>query len=157
MRLPTLLVAADGDLRVSLHIHHDTALPVSLGVDRHLVACSTERRSDASVILPYILCSVERQAEEFSPDEVGVSCGVSAGYVVSLLLLLFLLPLDGTVAKRPAGRETATHCLVNLQQANRGSAAEGAYEASQTKVVVVTEGKSMKRSKNLVRILIIGM
>lgn len=50
IRLLTLLVAADGDLRVSLHVHHDPALPVSLGVDRHLVACSTKRRSDTSVI-----------------------------------------------------------------------------------------------------------
>lgn len=41
VRQPTLLVTADVDLRVSLHVHHDTALPVSLGVDRHRIACST--------------------------------------------------------------------------------------------------------------------
>lgn len=35
----TLLVGADGGLWVSLHVHHDAALPVSLGVHRHLIAC----------------------------------------------------------------------------------------------------------------------
>lgn len=53
--------------------------------------------------------------QEFSPDEVGVSCGVSAWYAVSLLLL-FLLPLDGTVARRPESRETVTHSYVSQKE-----------------------------------------
>lgn len=50
MRQLTLLVAADGDLRVSLHVHHDATLPVSLGVGRHLVACSTKKNKPRSII-----------------------------------------------------------------------------------------------------------
>lgn len=120
MRLLTLLVAADGDLRVSLHVHHDATLPVSLGVGRHLVACSTKTNKQkknlgqSSNMHPVPTTGVSDDRQEFSPDEVGVLCEVSAGYAISLLLL-FLLPLDGTVARRPESRHTVTKLSISCQ------------------------------------------
>lgn len=116
MRLLTLLVAADGDLRVSLHVHHDATLPVSLGVGRHLVACSTKKKNlgQSSNVHPVPTTGVSDDRQEFSPDEVGVLCGVSAGYAISLLPL-FLLPLDGTVARRPESRHTVTKLSISCQ------------------------------------------
>lgn len=44
-RVLTLLVCSDAGLLVALHVHHDTALPVCLGVNRHLIACKMNTRT----------------------------------------------------------------------------------------------------------------
>lgn len=83
MRLLTLLVAADGDLRVSLHVHHDATLPVSLGVGRHLVACSTKKKQTKKK--PWsIIKHASRPNHRSVRRQAGVLTGRSGSVVRSL-------------------------------------------------------------------------
>lgn len=101
-----MLVRADAGLRISLHVHHDAALPVALGVRRHLVACEKQTRG---VFMRHKVTATDQQllrVKSCLPDGAGVSCEASTGNPASPLPFLLPLELDGTVAKRPEDRQT---------------------------------------------------
>lgn len=52
LRVLTLLPCANAGLLISLHVHHDPALPVALGVNWYLIACKKNKQRKQQQLRP---------------------------------------------------------------------------------------------------------